>query len=98
MTACENCLSICHERERSSPVNRVDPRTRSPQRRDEKRSDEGFTLVELLIVVMIMPLIMGALAMGLIAMFSLQHSVSNRIADSADAQVVSSTYLKDVQS
>ncbi len=80
-------------------MTRVDPMTRSPQHRAEgKRSDEGFTLVELLIVVTIMPMIVGALALGLIAMFGLQHSVSNRIADSADAQVVSSTYLRDVQS
>jgi prepilin-type N-terminal cleavage/methylation domain-containing protein len=80
-------------------VTRDDSSTRILQRRREtNHSDQGFTLVELLIVVTIMPLIMGALALGLIAMFGLQHSVSNRIADTADAQVVSSTYLKDVQS
>jgi prepilin-type N-terminal cleavage/methylation domain-containing protein len=73
--------------------------TRSAKRRhDGNRSDQGFTLVELLIVVTIMPMIMGALALGLIAMFGLQNSVSSRISDTADAQVVSSTFLEDVQS
>lgn len=65
---------------------------------DEGPHDQGFTLVELLIVVTIIPLIVGAISLGLISMFTLQSSVSNRIADTADAQVVSSTFLKDVQS
>lgn len=60
--------------------------------------DQGFTLVELLIVLIIMPMIVGALSLGLITMFSLQNSVSSRIADTADAQAVASTFLKDVQS
>lgn len=62
------------------------------------RDDRGFTLVELLIVVTIIPLIVGALAAGLVSVFSLQSGVANRLGDSADAQVVASRFLKDVQS
>jgi hypothetical protein len=54
-------------------------------------------LIELVIVVTITPLIVGALAAGLIAMFSLQSGVSNRLSDSADAQVVSTSFSKDVE-
>lgn len=82
---------------RSGAVNHLIHVSRSPDR-DRDDRDQGFTLVELLIVITIMPLIMGALSLGLIAIFGLQNSVSNRIADTADAQVVSSTFLKDVQS
>jgi prepilin-type N-terminal cleavage/methylation domain-containing protein len=64
----------------------------------KSRTDQGFTLVELLIVVTILPLIVGALAAGLIAVFSLQSGVQNRLADTADAQVVSANYENDVQS
>lgn len=67
--------------------------------RPQRRGDEsGFTLVELLIVSVIAPVIVGALSVGLIAVFSLQSSVANRLGDTADSQVVSSTFLNDVQS
>ncbi len=59
---------------------------------------KGFTLVELLIVMLIIPIIVGALSLGLITIFSLQHGISNRVSDAGDAQVVSSTFIKDVQS
>jgi type II secretory pathway pseudopilin PulG len=58
----------------------------------------GFTLIELLIVCVVTPLIIGALAMGLLAAFQLQSSVSNRLLDSGDAQVVTATFQSDVQS
>ncbi len=45
-----------------------------------------------------MPLIVGGLSIGLLSMFSLQPSVANRLGDTGDAQVVSSTYSSDVQS
>jgi len=45
-----------------------------------------------------MPIIVGAISGGLIAVLSLQTSVSSRLADTSDAQVVSSTFIKDVQS
>lgn len=62
-----------------------------------QNSDEGFTLVELLIVVCVVPLIVGALSVGLISILSLQSSVSNRLANTADSQVVSASYQNDVQ-
>ena len=73
-------------------------RVRRGDRSRAARGEGGFTLVELLIVVTIVPLIIGALGAGLVAVFSLQGSVSNRLGDSADAQVVTSTFIKDVQS
>ncbi|MGD0055266.1 MAG: prepilin-type N-terminal cleavage/methylation domain-containing protein [Acidimicrobiales bacterium] len=60
-------------------------------------SDKGFTLIELLIVTTIMPLIVGALSAGLLAVFSLQSSVSSRLSDSSDSQVVAANYVQDVQ-
>jgi prepilin-type N-terminal cleavage/methylation domain-containing protein len=59
--------------------------------------ENGFTLVELLIVVTILPLIIGALSLGLISVFSLQSSVSNRLTDTADSEVVAANYAKDIQ-
>ncbi|HVB70920.1 MAG TPA: hypothetical protein VND83_05390 [Acidimicrobiales bacterium] len=47
---------------------------------------------------MIVPLVVGALSYGLITVFSLQNSVSGRLADSGSAQVLEATFLKDVQS
>jgi hypothetical protein len=55
-------------------------------------------LIELLIVCVIIPIIIGAISAGLLTILKLQSSVKARITDSSDAQVVSSTYLKDVQS
>jgi prepilin-type N-terminal cleavage/methylation domain-containing protein len=66
--------------------------------RDGREADQGFTLVELAIVVTILPLVIGALGYGLITAFSLQNSVSHRLSDSGDAQVISSNFIKDVQS
>lgn len=63
----------------------------------EVRAEEGFTLVELLIVVMILPLVVGGLSVGLIAVFSLQSGVSNRLSHTADAQVVTANFQRDVQ-
>ncbi|MGD0853572.1 MAG: CshA/CshB family fibrillar adhesin-related protein [Acidimicrobiales bacterium] len=61
------------------------------------KNDRGFTLVELLIVITIVPVIIGALSAGLLAVFSLQNSVSNRLANSSDSQIVSANYIQDVQ-
>jgi len=66
--------------------------------RQSRQTDQGFTLVELLIVSVVLPIIMGAIAFALVSVFSLQNGTANRLANSADAQVVSSTFEKDVQS
>ncbi len=45
-----------------------------------------------------MPLVIGALAVGILSVFSLQSTVSNRLTDSGDAQVIAVNYQNDVQS
>jgi Tfp pilus assembly protein PilE len=60
------------------------------------RDDHGFTLIELLIVCMITPVIIGGLALALIALLSLSQGTQHKISDSADAQIISSYYEKDV--
>jgi prepilin-type N-terminal cleavage/methylation domain-containing protein len=65
--------------------------------RARRKDGRGFTLIELLIVITIIPLIVGALAGGLLEVFSLQSGTANRLADSADAQVIAATFTKDVQ-
>ena len=83
---------------RASPK-RGSRRSKHASSRSARRKDvRGFTLIELLIVVTIVPIIIGALAGGLLEVFSLQSGTSNRLADSADAQVIASTFTKDVQS
>jgi prepilin-type N-terminal cleavage/methylation domain-containing protein len=82
----------------SSPRRRANEKGHEPSRRARNHSERGFTLIELLIVVTIIPLIIGALASGLITVFSLQSSVSNRLGDTSDAQVVAASFTKDVQS
>ncbi len=58
----------------------------------------GFTLVELLIAVTVLPLVVGAISVGLISVFSLHAGATNELMNSGDAQMVSATFLKDVQS
>ncbi|HVA70938.1 MAG TPA: prepilin-type N-terminal cleavage/methylation domain-containing protein [Acidimicrobiales bacterium] len=67
-------------------------------KRTVSRGDDGMTLVELLITMLIVPLVIGALAFGLVAVLSLQSTVSGRITDSGDAQTLSASFSKDVQS
>jgi prepilin-type N-terminal cleavage/methylation domain-containing protein len=67
--------------------------------RARRRAPEGgFTLIELVIVVAVMPIVIGALSLGILSVFSLQTSVSNRLTDSGDAQLVSLNFQNDVQS
>jgi len=77
-------------------IRRILKRTRHA--RNAPRNDGGFTLIELIIVSLITPIIIGALAAGLVAVFSLQSSAANRLADTGDAQVVLASYQPDVQS
>src|SRR5487761_2281993 len=70
-----------------------------PKAADERKAnrESGFTLVELLIVITVLPLVVGAISVGLISVFSLQSGVSSRLSHTADAQVVSANFAKDVQ-
>ena len=62
------------------------------------KGEGGFTLIELMIVTVIIPIIVGALSLALISVFTLQSSVSNRLGDSANSQVVTTSFTTDVQS
>ncbi len=66
--------------------------------RNRDVSSDGFTLIELVVVVAVLPLVVGALTVGILSVFTLQSSVSNRLGDSGDAQVVSVNFQSDVQS
>lgn len=68
------------------------------QHRTHTYNESGFSLIELVIVVAIMPIVVGAIAIGIIAVLSQQTSVSNRLSDSSDAQVVSAHFQEDVGS
>jgi prepilin-type N-terminal cleavage/methylation domain-containing protein len=87
-----------HTRSQIIPFGRDASRTNS--NRTDRRNGydgDGFTLVELLITLTIIPFVVGALSLGIIAVFSLDTQSSNRLTDTADAQVVASIYQKDVQ-
>ena len=71
---------------------------RLSQRLKQQGDESGFSLIELVIVVAIMPIVVGAIAIGIIAVLSGQTSVSNRLSDSNDAQVVSVHFQDDVES
>jgi hypothetical protein len=62
------------------------------------KDDSGFTLIELIIVCAVLPMVIGAISVAMVSVFSLQGGVSNRLSDSADAQIVSANFEKDVQS
>ena len=61
------------------------------------RDEAGFTLVELIIVVAVMPLIIGTLALALTSVLSLESNTGSQIRASADGQVVSTLFAKDIQ-
>lgn len=71
---------------------------RARHARNAPRSENGFTLIELVIVSLVTPVIIGALAAGLVAVFTLQSSAANRLADTGDSQVALASYQPDVQS
>jgi prepilin-type N-terminal cleavage/methylation domain-containing protein len=72
------------------------PRCAGPDRRH--RAERGFTLLELLVVITVLPLVVGAIAIALLSVFKLQTTVSSRISGSGNAQIVSSNFVRDVQS
>ncbi len=71
---------------------------RATRRRVDGNDEAGFTLIELIIVVVILPVVLGGIAAALLSVFGLEDQTQNRIGDSNDEQVSSSTFNKDVQS
>jgi hypothetical protein len=67
----------------------------SPRR--PRRDDAGFTLVELLVVVIVTPLVIGALAEAFIVTLQQDTNNKNRLTDSANAQITSAYFVRDVQ-
>jgi prepilin-type N-terminal cleavage/methylation domain-containing protein len=68
------------------------------KRHVEVGSDAGFTLIELLIVIVILPVVVGGIAAAMIGIFQNEETTFNRVADSADAQITSANFNRDVQS
>jgi hypothetical protein len=54
-------------------------------------------LIELLMVVLILPVIMGALVAAILVSIDNSKTISNRLSDSADSQITSAYYVRDVQ-
>ena len=73
-------------------------RTPGALRRLRDAGDEGFTLIELIVAVVILPLIIGAIVVALFVTFQDQVGVSTRVSTSADAQVTSAYFVRDVES
>ena len=76
---------------------RATTRSRLSPTRAERSDEDGFTLIELIVVVAIMPIIVGAMVAALLSVISFTPGIENRISDSADAQIVTSSFNKDVQ-
>ena len=68
------------------------------RQRIEGADEAGFTLIELVVVVAVLPVIVGGLVAGLLSVMNLSPSISNTLSDSGDAQVLSTSFDKDVQS
>jgi hypothetical protein len=68
------------------------------RRRTPAHPESGYTLIELLVASLLVPIVVGALAVALVSVLRLQPSTSTRVADSADAQTVSTNFDRDVQS
>ena len=81
-----------------SRVERAASRSARCSRCARTHGEEGFTLIELLIVLMILPIIIGGVSMAVITSLKDSSGVQNRIGDSADAQITSAYYVRDVQS
>jgi prepilin-type N-terminal cleavage/methylation domain-containing protein len=63
----------------------------------EPRGEDGFTLIELVIVIIILPIVVGGIAVALIGILQNESTTFNRVADSADAQITSVNFVRDVQ-
>lgn len=74
------------------------PLAHAALRARRSNADDGYTLLELLIAIAIMPLVIGSLAFALYAILSQQQHEAARVSDAADAQTVSTSFERDVQS
>lgn len=59
--------------------------------------EEGFTLIEILIVLLILPLVVGGVVAALLSILQNEDTTFNRVGDSADAQITSAYFVRDVQ-
>ncbi|MGD0378667.1 MAG: prepilin-type N-terminal cleavage/methylation domain-containing protein [Acidimicrobiales bacterium] len=60
--------------------------------------DAGFTLIELLMVLVLLPLVMGGVAEVIITSLQDSTGLTNKVSDSADAEIISTNFVQDVQS
>lgn len=82
---------------RPGRIRHTSSRMRPRYRRRSATRDAGFTLIELLIVLAIIPIIIGSIAVALLATFRVQAGVSDRLSQSADTQITSANYFRDIQ-
>ena len=65
---------------------------------DDGLGDEsGFTLIELVVVIAVLPVVVGAMVAGLLSIMTITPTISNKLSDSGDAEVLSASFTKDVQ-
>jgi hypothetical protein len=85
-----------------APVPSLPPQ--GPSRRDwlsarvERRGDDGFSLIELVIVLVTLPIVVGAIATVVITVLNNTTAATQSIFDSADSQITSVNFVRDVQS
>ena len=61
------------------------------------RSEDGFTLFELLIVLVILPIVLAGIVVALIGILQNESTTFSRTSDTADAQISSANFIRDVQ-
>ncbi len=66
-------------------------------RHDGLGDESGFTLIELVVVIAVLPVVVGAMVAGLLSIMSITPTISNKLSDSGDAEVLSASFTKDVQ-
>jgi prepilin-type N-terminal cleavage/methylation domain-containing protein len=64
----------------------------------QAKGEDGFSLIELVIVMIIIPVIIGGVTAAILASVTNDTTIYNRISDSADAQLASADFARDVQS
>jgi Tfp pilus assembly protein PilW len=62
------------------------------------RGEDGFSLIELVIVLVTLPIVVGAIATVVITVLNNTTAATQSIFDSADSQITSVNFVRDVQS